>query len=135
MYNVFQPEKALSINELKDAFYSPKTNKSPGYDDISSIIKRCFGIWIDLFITSIIFIYNRVFFRRKWKLLGSLQYVKEVKYLIYETIVRFLFSVAFRKFSKKNMYNRLYKHLYNNNILYKKQFGFQENHSTDHEVI
>ena len=44
MYNVFQPEKALSINELKDAFYSPKTNKSPGYDDISSIIKRCFGI-------------------------------------------------------------------------------------------
>ena len=43
MYNVFQPEKALSINELKDAFYSPKTNKSPGYDDISPIIKRCFG--------------------------------------------------------------------------------------------
>ena len=43
MYNVFQPEKALSINELKDAFYSPKTNKSPGYDYISPIIKRCFG--------------------------------------------------------------------------------------------
>ena len=29
------------------------------------------------------------------------------------------------------MYNRLYKHLLNNNILYEKQFGFQENHSTD----
>ena len=24
------------------------------------------------------------------------------------------------------MYNRLYKHLLNNNVLYKKQFGFQE---------
>ena len=34
------------------------------------------------------------------------------------------------------MYNRLYKHLLKNiNILYKKQFGFQENHSTDHAVI
>ena len=33
------------------------------------------------------------------------------------------------------MYNRLYKHLLNNNILYEKQFGFQENHSTDHAII
>ena len=32
------------------------------------------------------------------------------------------------------MYNRLYKHLLNN-ILYKKQFVFQENHSTDHAII
>ena len=33
------------------------------------------------------------------------------------------------------MYNRLYKHLLNNNVLHKKQFGFQENHSTDHAFI
>ena len=33
------------------------------------------------------------------------------------------------------MNNRIYKYLLNNNILYKKQFGFQENHSTDHPVI
>ena len=39
------------------------------------------------------------------------------------------------KILEKIMYNRLYKHLINNNILYKKQFGFQENHSTDHAVI
>ena len=42
--NIFQPENALSINELKDAFYSLKTNKSPGYDGIScNIIKQCFS--------------------------------------------------------------------------------------------
>ena len=36
--------KPLSINELKDAFYSLKSNKSPGYDDISyNVIKKCFG--------------------------------------------------------------------------------------------
>ena len=33
------------------------------------------------------------------------------------------------------MYNGFYKHLLNNNVLYEKQFGFQENHSTDHAII
>ena len=35
---------------------------------------------------------------------------------------------CFSKIYEKTMYNRLYKHLLNNNILYKKQFGFPENH-------
>ena len=33
------------------------------------------------------------------------------------------------------MYNCFYKHLLNDNVVYKKQFGFQENHSTDHAII
>ena len=34
--------KPLSMNELKDAFYSLKSNKSPGYDNISyNVIKKC----------------------------------------------------------------------------------------------
>ena len=44
MCNIFHPENALIINELKDAFYSLETNKSPGFDDISyNIMKQCFG--------------------------------------------------------------------------------------------
>ena len=44
MCNTFQPENGLSINALKGFFYSLKTNKNPGYDDISSnTIKQCFG--------------------------------------------------------------------------------------------
>ena len=39
-----QPEKPLSINELKDAFSSLDINKSPGFDDISfTVLKNCFG--------------------------------------------------------------------------------------------
>ena len=39
-----QPEKPLSINELKDAFFSLDINKSPGFDDISfTVLKNCFG--------------------------------------------------------------------------------------------
>ena len=33
------------------------------------------------------------------------------------------------------MYNSLYKYLTENNILYSKQFGFQNGHSTDHAVV
>ena len=36
--------KQLSINELKDASFSSKINKSPGYDDISfNVLKKCFS--------------------------------------------------------------------------------------------
>ena len=39
-----QSEKPLSINELKDAFFSLDINKSPGFDDISfTVLKNCFG--------------------------------------------------------------------------------------------
>ena len=33
------------------------------------------------------------------------------------------------------MYNRLYNHLRENNILYNKQFGFQKNTSADHAIL
>ena len=40
----FMETKLLSINELRDAFYSLKSNKRPGYDDITyNVIKKCFG--------------------------------------------------------------------------------------------
>ena len=36
--------KQLSMNELKDAFFSLKINKSPGYNDISfNVSKKCFS--------------------------------------------------------------------------------------------
>ena len=38
--------------------------------------------------------------------------------------------LCFSKILEKIMYNHFYKHLNENNILYKKQFGFQQKHST-----
>ena len=36
--------KPLSIKELKNAFFSLKINKSPGYGEISfNVVKKCFG--------------------------------------------------------------------------------------------
>ena len=42
---------------------------------------------------------------------------------------------CFSKILERIMYNRLYKFLSENNLLYEKQFGFQANHSTDHAII
>ena len=43
--NIIQPENPLTINELKGAFFSLKTNKSPGHDGISfNVIRNCFGL-------------------------------------------------------------------------------------------
>ena len=72
VYNITQPESNLKLNELKDAFFSLKLNKSQGKN--------------------------------------------------HEII-------------KKNMYNCLYKHLSDNNILCRKRFGFQENHLTEHAIM
>ena len=42
--------KSVSINELRDAFFSFKFNKSPGYDEISfNIVKKCFSELCELF--------------------------------------------------------------------------------------
>ena len=38
------PADPVTINELKEAFFPPKTNKSPGYNKVSSnVIKNCFS--------------------------------------------------------------------------------------------
>ena len=42
---------------------------------------------------------------------------------------------CFSKILERIMYNRLYKYLIENNILYSKQFGFQNRHSTDHALV
>ena len=39
-----QPESPLSVNELKNTFFSLKINKSSGYDGISfNVVRNCFG--------------------------------------------------------------------------------------------
>ena len=41
----------------------------------------------------------------------------------------------FSKILQKIIYNRLYKYLTDNSMSYKKQFGFQEGHSTEHAIV
>ena len=43
-----QPEKVISVNEFKDAFFSLKINKSASYDDISfNVVKNVLEFYIN----------------------------------------------------------------------------------------
>ena len=42
---------------------------------------------------------------------------------------------CFSKILERIMYNRLYSFLVEHDILYKKQFGFQKEHSTEHAIL
>ena len=42
---------------------------------------------------------------------------------------------CFSKNLERIIYNRLYSFFSENNISYKKQFGFQKQHSTDHAIV
>ena len=109
------PSEPISVNELRNAFISIKTNKCHKY----------------LFNLSL----------KKSMILGNFKIAK----------VTPLFKVGdntelsnyrpisslpcFSKILERVMHNRLNKYLLDSIILYKKQFGFQEGHSTDHTIL
>ena len=129
--NTTLPSQSLSINELKDAFFSLKTNKSSGADEINfNVIKHCFG-----------------------ELCGPLKYLFDSSlqigvfpHLLKIVLVLPAFKTGdtadisnyrpisvlpcFSKILERVMYNRLYKYLTNQEILQPQQFGFRKGHST-----
>ena len=128
--NVIMDSKPLSINELKDAFFLLKINKSPAVDEVKfDIIKKCFGVLCEplIYLSQL-----------------SLDNLKIAKVTpIYKTggnsdISNYRpISVlpCFSKSLERLMYNRLYKYLKENNILYEKQFCFQSRYSTNDAIV
>ena len=129
-------KNSLSINELKEAFFSLKTNKIPGYDDIYfNVVKKCFGE-ID---ESLKHLFNlsleNGIFPEKVKIAKVIPLFKNGDP---ENITNYHPVSAlpcFSKVLKRIVYNRLYKYLYEESLLYSKQFGFQKGHSTDHAIV
>ena len=126
----------ISVNELKNVFFSVKTNKSPGHDDINfNVIRSCFGELCK----PLQYLVNLPF--KKNIFLDDLQIAKVTRVfkagnsteLSNYTPIPVL--SGFSKILERVMYNRLYKYLLDSNILYKNRFGFQEGHSTDHTIL
>ena len=124
-------KNSLSINELKETFFSLKTNKSPGYDDINfNVVKKCFGEINEplkhLFNLSL----ENGIFPEKMKIAKVIPLFKNGDP---ENITNYrLISVSV---FERIMYSRLYKYLCEEKLLYSKQFGFQKGHSTDHAIV
>ena len=119
------PSKALSINELKEAFYSLKINKSAGHDDIDfHVVKQCFGELSRplkyLFDLSL----QKGIFPNKMKIAKVTPIYKSGDTESLGNYRPISVLPCFSKILERIMYNRLYKFLTENNILYEKQFGF-----------
>ena len=117
----------LTNDELKEASRSLKPNKSPGYDNISS---NSVNETSDIFFTPLNYIFNlslqQGIFPENLKIAKvSPVYKKDEEFLLtnYRPI-----SVlpCFSKLLERIMYNRLFKYLSENGILYKKTIWFSD---------
>ena len=126
-----QPEKVISVYKLKDVFFSLKIYKSTGDDDITlNVVKKYFGVLhkpllhiFNLSLQTGIFLEKLKIARVTPLFKGSENY-ELGKYRPISVLP------CFSKILEKIMYNCLYKYLTD-----KKQFGFQEGHSTEHAIV
>ena len=126
----------IIVNELKDTFFSAKTNKCPGHDEINfNEIRSCFGELCE----PLQYLFNLAFGKSIFS--GDLKVTKVTPIFKVESNTELsnyrAISVlpCFSKILECVMYNRLCKYLLDSNILYKKQFAFQKGHSTDHGIL
>ena len=134
--NVIMDSKHLSINELKDTFFSLKINKSSSVDDVSfNIIKKCFRMLCEpltyLFQLSL----EKGLFPDDLKIAKVTPIYKAGDNSDVSNYRPISVLPCFSKILERLMYNRLYKYLKENNILYEKQFGFQSRYSTNDAIV
>ncbi|XP_065660400.1 uncharacterized protein LOC136084231 [Hydra vulgaris] len=134
--DLIMEEPILTKSELHTAFNSLKKNKSAGIDQINvNVIKSVF----DIIEPSLFHIFNLSL--KSGHIPDKLKIAKitpifksgdETNISNYRPI-----SVlpCFSKLIERIMYNRLYKYLSENKILYNNQYGFKKNHSTDHAIV
>ena len=123
----------LTHEEVRNVFYSLKTNKNPDYDDISfNAIHKIF----DYIVEPLRYIFSNSLAQGNFPEEMNIAKIT----LIYksgdkENVVNISALLCFSKTPERIMYNRLYLYLNGNNLLYNKQFGFQKEHFTDHAIF
>ena len=120
-------KNSLSINELKAASFSLKTNKSPGYDDINfNVVKKCFGEINEplkhLFNLSL----ENGIFPENMKIVKVIPLFKNGDPENITSYRPISVLPCFSKMLERKMYNSLYKYLCEEKLLYSKQSGFQK---------
>ena len=126
----------LTDLELENEFASLKTNKSSGYDDKSAdVVKKVsdeiFVILKHVFNISL----EKGVFPDKLKIVRVTPIFKKGNNTLVTNYRPISVLPSFSKLLERIMYDRLYKILLENNILYQKQFGFQNAHSTEHVIL
>ena len=126
----------LTDLELENSFASLKTDKSSEYDDISAdVVKRVsdeiFVILKHIFNISL----AKGAFSEKLKIARVTPILEKGSNTLVTNYRPISVLPCFSKLLERIMHNRLYKFLVENSILYQKQFGFQNAHSTEHAIL
>ena len=134
--NLTMKNELLDESEFTTAFNSLKTNKSNGYDDISSnvVIKIYDEIKTPLFHIFSESLKQGIF-PHKLKIAKVTPLFKSGDETYFNNYRPISILPAFSKILERIMYNRVYSYFIKNNFLYKKQFGFQQNCSTDQAIL
>ena len=129
-------ESELSDVEFETAFFSLKTNKSAGNDDISfNVVKHVFQNISEplkhIFQISL----SKGIVPNKLKIARVTPIHKAGENTDVSNYRPISVLPCFSKILERIMYNRLFDYLNKHNMLYNKQFGFQKANSTDHAII
>ena len=121
--DVSQLEKSVSINKLKEAYFSLKTSKSAGYDDFNfNIVKNCFEILEFCFECFVKCFFNlsiqRGIFPDKQKIERVTLIIKEGIECDIDNYRPISLLSCFSRMFEKIIYICLYIHLYESNLLY-----------------
>ena len=136
MNNHVLEESVLSDKEFKTAFFSLKTNKSAGNDEISyNVVKHVFQYICEplkhIFQISL----TKGIVPNKLKIARVTPVFKAGEVTDVSNYRPISVFPCLSKILERIMYNRLFSYLDKNDILYNKQFGFQKANSTDHAII
>ena len=132
----FFEEVTLSDEERKTAFFCLKSGKSPGFAEINyGIVKQNFNSLL----APLKYIFNLSLksgtFPEKMKIAQVTPVFKSGNTSLMTNYQPISALPCFSKMLERIMYNRLYKYLTGNNLLYCKQFEFQKGHSPEHAVL
>ena len=128
--------KLLSIKELKDAFFWLKIDKRSGVGNFCfNIIKKCFGLLCKPLIYLLQLSLEKVVFPDDLKRAKVTPIYKVGDSSDISNYRPISVLPCFFKILERLKYNRLYKYLTENNILYEKQFGFQSRYSTNNAIV
>ena len=132
----FNPTGPISVNELKNVFFSIKTNKCPGHDEINfNVIRSCFGELCEPLQYLVNLPFEKSIFLEDLKIAKVTRVFKAGNSAELSNYKPIPVLLGFSKILERVIYNRLYKYLIDSNIFYKNRCGFQEGHSTDHAIL
>ena len=132
----FLEEKPITDGELNEALQTLKTKKSSGYDEISSdVIKHTSPSVFEPLRYILNLSIEKGIFPDQLKIAKVTPLFKKGNNMFMDKYHPISLLPCFSKILERIIYNRLRFFFSENKILYKKQFGFQKQHSTDHAIV